>query len=100
MSLLSTPDTLSLSLLGMGPSSETPVLMTLEYDDYPDPELPACSLCLTLNTSEYCHHTGQPHEHFKLECGGGKGQAQGIDLGYWVLGSDVGIKNENKNLNL
>ena len=65
MSLLSTPDTLSLSPR-MDPSSETPVLMTLEYDDYPDPELPACSLCLTLNTSEYCHHTGQPHQHLVL----------------------------------
>ena len=35
------------------------LMMTPRYDDYPDPDLPTCSLCLSLNTSDYCHHTGQ-----------------------------------------
>ena len=47
MSLLSTADPRSFS-----------DLVTPDYDDWPD--LPACSLCLSLNTSDYCHHTGQP----------------------------------------
>ena len=50
MSLLSTADP--------GPSSDLGSLVTPDYDDWPD--LPACSLCLSLNTSDYCHHTGQP----------------------------------------
>ena len=37
--------------------TESPVLVDSEYEDWP--ELPACSLCLALNTSDYCHHTGQ-----------------------------------------
>ena len=61
MSPLSTadPGSPSSDLAGLvtmtwSPSSD---LVTPDYDDWPD--LPACSLCLSLNTSDYCHHTGQ-----------------------------------------